>query len=82
MKELLHSSHFYQIFSHLVSVAIICYLSAHHHRGDSPGDVRPDRHLVALMLLAVASSFDPAKFCTLLDRDLRCDGYHTTSLHR
>jgi hypothetical protein len=30
----------------------------------------------------VASSCDPEKFCTLLDHVLRCDGSHTTSLHR
>jgi hypothetical protein len=32
------------------------------------------------MLLVVASSYDPKKFCTLLDHVLRCDGSRTTSL--
>jgi hypothetical protein len=34
------------------------------------------------VLLVVASSYDPEKFCTLLDHVLRCDGSRTTSLRR
>jgi hypothetical protein len=34
------------------------------------------------MLLVVASFCDLEKFCTFLDRVLRCDGTRTTSLHR
>jgi hypothetical protein len=56
--------------------------SAHHRQGDSPGDVRPDGHHVALALMAVASSSDTEKFYTLLDCVLRYDGSHTTSLRR
>jgi hypothetical protein len=38
---------------------------------------------VAPVLLVVASSSDPGKFCTLLDHALRCGESHTTSLrHR
>jgi hypothetical protein len=37
---------------------------------------------VLALLVVVASSYDPEKFCTLLDHALRCDGSHTTSLRR
>jgi hypothetical protein len=54
----------------------------HRHQGDLPSDVHPNGHLMAPVLLAVASSSDPEKFYTLPDRALRYDGSRTTSLRR